>query len=106
MRRPSSMLAANRRKRDALVVWKTSMPHAAQVQYPDDMQPNQIRSMILQKFPDAGKPPTPADEVNRGITNFAKYAKDTASNLPSSALGVATDIAHTVFAPVRTAENI
>lgn len=32
-----------------------AMPDGAQVQFPDDMPKEQIRSLILQKFPDAGK---------------------------------------------------
>jgi len=36
------------------------MPDGVQVRFPDDMPPDQIRSMILQKFPDAGNAAKPA----------------------------------------------
>lgn len=39
------------------------MPDGAQVSFPDDMSADQIRGMILQKFPDAGKAPQPAFET-------------------------------------------
>lgn len=38
-----------------------AMPDGAQVEFPDDMPKEQIRSLILQKFPDAGGGKEPAD---------------------------------------------
>ena len=44
-----------------------SMPDGAQVSFPDEMPPDQIRSLILRKFPDAGgrqnAPQTPPDVI-------------------------------------------
>src|SRR6478752_3772645 len=40
-----------------------AMPNGDQVQFPDDMPKDQIRSLILSKFPDAGKQAAaPADD--------------------------------------------
>lgn len=41
------------------------MPNGDQVQFPDDMPADQIKSMILKKFPDAGQPSH--EEVNRAL---------------------------------------
>ncbi|MEQ9634598.1 MAG: hypothetical protein RLW68_00790 [Devosia marina] len=43
------------------------MPDGAQVRFPDDMPPEQIKSMIQQKFPDAGKQFNPIEAAQGGI---------------------------------------
>jgi hypothetical protein len=59
------------------------MPDGAHVQFPDNMPPDQIRSLILQKFPDAAK--------SGGTLLPRKAASSTslrprAKNTPSTAL--------------------
>lgn len=83
-----------------------AMPDGTQVQFPDEMPADQIRSLILSKFPDADKPPTPSEGVNAGISNFAKFAGETASNIPASAGRFAVDMVQPVLHPVDTAENV
>jgi len=55
-------------------------------------------------------PQAPASDepitANTGIANFAKYARDTVSNVPKSAANMAADIAHVVVHPVDTVESI
>ena len=61
------------------------MPDGAIVAFPDDMPPEQIKAMILQKFPGAGGPPpapaapaaapaaTPVGLPDSGVVNFDQY---------------------------------
>jgi hypothetical protein len=64
------------------------MPDGANVSFPDNMPPDQIRSMILQKFPDAGKlassdqtPEKPGvlSEFGKAITDIPMEVGRTAS---------------------------
>lgn len=51
-----------------------AMPDGAQVSFPDDMQPDQIRSMILQKFPDAAKSASSAEAPDHGLSERQKLS--------------------------------
>lgn len=55
-----------------------AMPDGAHVSFPDDMPADQIRGMILQKFPDAGKPkeqPKPdAEAADHGLSERQKLS--------------------------------
>lgn len=44
--------------------------------------------------------------ANAGIANFAKFAKDTVSNVPGSAVQMGAEILHAVTSPIETVTNI
>lgn len=52
-----------------------TMPDGANVQFPDDMPPNQIRDMIASKFPEVAKPAAPK-EPNEFRGTIVPYKQD------------------------------
>lgn len=81
------------------------MPDGTKVQFPDDMPADQIRSLILQKFPNAAaQAADPAAEyANKSIGDVASEA---VSNIPSSAGKFAQDMVHPILHPIETAESL
>src|SRR5436190_2090883 len=52
-----------------------AMPDGAHVSFPDEMPPDQIRSLILKKFPDAGKQAKPDQEpADHGLSERQKLS--------------------------------
>jgi len=62
------------------------MPDGALVQFPDDMPADQIRGMILKKFPDAAKKAAPEEPSSSTLGAFARGAEQGA--LPAVGGGV------------------
>lgn len=50
-----------------------AMPDGAQVSFPDEMPPDQIKGLILQKFPDAGKKVGAGEAFGKGLANTATF---------------------------------
>ena len=83
------------------------MPNGDQVSFPDNMPPDQIKSLIAKKFPNdvAAHYSNMAEGIRSGMS-WSDVAKSAVSNIPSSAGQVVSDIAQTVAHPIETAENI
>jgi hypothetical protein len=66
-----------------------AMPDGTQVAFPDGMPPDQIRSMILQKFPDAGKPAAPQPSLMDAVTDIPKEIGNAAGEAWQNIKGIA-----------------
>jgi hypothetical protein len=81
-----------------------SMPDGAQVQFPDDMQPEQIRSMMIEKFPQLANPAEVESLANAPANR--EFLANMVKNVPSSAVNLATNIVQPVLHPVDTVTGI
>jgi predicted secreted protein len=74
------------------------MPDGAVVRFPDDMPPEQIRSLIAKKFPGLETP-----KASMGVADIASGA---VKNLVPSAVQFGKDVAQPILHPIETAKSL
>ena len=81
-----------------------AMPDGANVQFPDDMPPDQIKSLILQKFPQLSNPAEVESLANAPANR--EFLGNMVKNVPSSAANLASSMVQPIIHPIDTATGL